>query len=699
MPTRRPSFNIVSSTLAALAVFGVFVQFASKFLPLPRLNDMQSESAEFLYQASRQEIRWRTMGPGALRDARREDKPLMLVMGSASSFAGRLADRALFSDPDVSMLLNRQMVCVRIDLDRNPEWTSVILPLTRASSELRPDFQIWFFTPGGALFDAAAFDPGLEPPDPQLFLRRLSAIVGRYRDESKEGSGPRLDTQQAAEAEQLSSGSFAQALDVASIESAVVTATSRRVGGSIVGNRVELRGSALQLLLRRGNARAFRACLDPMLKTPIVDWLEGGFFAAISTEPMQRTEFDKKSLANAEQMWALAAAGAILGNRVYERVAQRTFDFLDHGFQSGGLIAAARIGDEGPLGRSARSSFSPRAMRELLPPEDREWLRKTMTMRVEENRLMSMSARDPLNPIREEARLDSIAEKLLTGRVTKPRYAGLSQLDVNGYVTARMWEVSRIWGSVQATEAAARHYDLLDFFRAGDDVKHTLLPDSPQNPYLGDYLAYADAALAAFLATGHTEELRKGLRVMLRARELFAPDDPATWNVWLSDPSQHGLRISNIPDPLDQDRESLLGQSVRLAWAYGTVCLGADTRSDPVWALSRPLRGDARMIVAKYAGLATTLGIRGAGFANAAILSESDVSAFAVGPDAAAMAAALYRMNPLVLASPAVGEVRRDLQRRGQGFYVLQRGVVSGPLTLEQASSALASAVQSSAGG
>src|SRR6185503_2159607 len=103
--------------------------------------------------------------------------------------------------------------------------------------------------------------------------------------------------------------------------------------------------------------------------------------------------------------------------------------------------------------------------------------------------------------------VSSVLKKLRSAPSADRHFTGKRLLDVHGYSVARMLECARLWGDADRLSEADDLFSRMDWFLAGDDVKHSLEPGIPDKPCLADYLAYADAALQHFLAFGRADSL------------------------------------------------------------------------------------------------------------------------------------------------------------------------------------------------
>src|ERR1019366_2398508 len=125
---RRPGFGATILIICVLEVVGLGVRELRPLIPAPTPNELSREWAPYLKQGAYQRISWLPMGPAAMSEARHDDKPILLVIGTSWSRIGRLMDANVFTDPEIQEFLRRTFVCVRVDASAQPEWLSAYLP-------------------------------------------------------------------------------------------------------------------------------------------------------------------------------------------------------------------------------------------------------------------------------------------------------------------------------------------------------------------------------------------------------------------------------------------------------------------------------------------------------------------------------------------------------------------------------------------
>jgi uncharacterized protein YyaL (SSP411 family) len=694
MPNRQPrsSFPVTTGLMVVLAlIFGADAALR-EHIPPPPPNRLVAGGEDYLLAGTRQDIDWRAMGEEALAVARRLERPLLVVISDKSSLFARMADRDAFTDPEVTALLRQAFVCVRIDASQFPEWTSAFLPARRTVLGFDPRFQVWVLDPYGRMVGSALVRAPGHRMAAEFFLPLLRDALLNWREgavdpDLRGGFG----REQREDQEFLHGGDGFWEPDPERHGRWLAVNLDREHGGWPHFGFQPLLPNSFAFLLETGDLDTFRRALDPVLASPVVDWLDGGFFTRATSTDWTLVEFDKFAVQNAEMMALLAKAWRSTGEDLYRKLAVATFDALTGDFLEGGLPAAYRIGDERPDRRSRRSSFPVRELRQILTPAGRESARELLGLRVETNPLMVVRAPDPAAAAGRWLEFEGVLAKLRESRRdVRTSYGGFQQLDAAGTAVARLLETARLLEDPARLDRAAMLFDRLQRFRIGkNDVFHANTPSGRAYQYLGDYLAYADAALQDYLSFGWVGSARDGLLVLLRALNAFA--GPANGALLDGRAPRGGLALADVPSAnlADDVGESSIARAMRLAQAYGCLFRSLDPQAE-LAAEGLQLRRMALAIMGRYANAANQLQRRMSGYFRAAQMVREDLFALTTGPDALALAHELGALVPTRLVAPAFGPIRPVTQARGEGVFVVRAGVPEGPMTVSEAAGQLA---------
>lgn len=676
---KSPGFSVVTLVCVVLGFFGLGLHLLLPMLPPQDANAMRLEADEYLRQGARQQIDWKLLNDRAFAEARRLQRPILLLMGIVGSRDGRLADGYLFTDQDVQSYLERNFVCIRVDLDAQPYWGSAILPVSRNRVGISPSFQIWYLDGEGKVFDFLGRESGVPLTDPVAFLDELARARRTY-EQHVNTDGESLQDAEVAIFESIRPTRPNLEQGIERLQGTI----DPEYGGFPIGRTQSMRPHAIQALLYAGRLEAARLAIDPALRSGIVDWLDGGFFRRARERDWSNVEFDKLAVANAETMSALATYVQLTGDRFADRVAKNTFETLHGEFSRAGLVATARIGDEDARFRSSRSSFSARDLRAfwgsgLLTPKEAASAREFFGLKVETNPQMVLRVADP--EVFGTEPFETILAKLRKNKsVVETRYSRNANAFVNATVTAAMYRVARLWGGRDRLAVADERFRSLTVFGTGSDVSHYAMQRVTDFPYLGDYLAVAEVCLERYLATGDEEAIQRGVAVILRAKTLF--EGPYGWKPTI-DRAEALVPGTNLPEIVDGNTEALAPRAARLAMAYSRVLRGGDQAKE-----AAALAESALQLVA-YADLFLGFGPLVGGLIRACYDIEEDRYAVTVGPAAVDLAARLSRRAPTHLVMPAGKTARADFARKEIGIYVIEGSTITGPLSVDQAAGQL----------
>jgi len=713
---QKSVFPVVTYTMTAIALLGLSCQALRPLAPKVVRNTFVANEEDFLLAGQTQNILWHEMGPEVFRLARQLDKPIFMLIGNSCSASGREADEKAFTGREIYEELQANYVCVRVDVGQYPSWGANFNMFSRASFAVDPYFQIRVLDPGGRLI--ATFGDG--SPDSRfdnrwlnLFLKRLRDIVSE--NQSEEGTAPQESIEEDKQMQWLSS-TDSQPLNIQRLSDEVTFDLNRRWQTPDYRGYRRLPSTAIQFLHRIGQHQVAMGELDRVLKTPIVDWVDGGFFRQGSRWDFGLVETDKIAVRNAEMAKVLAQAYVRTGRNVYRRLAVMTVDALLHDFAKGRSIRAFRIGLATELGRNPRCSFPPKLLRENLTEDERQFVRTHFGLRVETNpqMIIQLPDIDLLDSKDEPTRLQAtkLLGKLRTlGQANEVTYGEVDQLDVTAFSLARILETCRLLELPEEEATAFRFIDNLGPFEVmSGDVIHSLRQGNGDYAELGDYLCYADLMLQYYRATGWDDALRRGSMRLVRALDRFADTHSGVLLDAVSPDKALWPKSYPRPSVLDTFRESNSAMAIRLCTQYSQVLKSLEKsplgdkqisvltrfasdsvdRFQPVMenylsSLEVERRKDASLPIDRLPGL----GIDGAGLMVASIDERTGYGWIVVGPTAIADAKVLERVSPESFVVPVALPRREGYSDLASGVYGISDGKVTQKLTLSEAISAL----------
>lgn len=679
----RPNYTVLVVVVVLMVMLAFVATGLKPLIPSPPPNYIATYPGDYLARAAGQRIEWRPLDPNVFAEARRLDRPVIVLVGVAWSRAAREFDTDVLSGTDVQNYLTHNFICVRIDGGEMPAWISAYLPLSRVAAGIRPRFQIWVLEPNGKLL----VNIGRRRPetifDQNGFLNELVKVRRAYAALRQANDSSATEIQQQRDIRQIEALGSSPAPDFRAFRVAMVSAIDARHGGFPVFGFQDLRPWAWSFLAMTGQDAALRTSLLPVLRSRTADLVDGGFFSGARQIDWGNNDFDKIAVQNAEMLWALCLTRAQLPTEhsLLDFHIDGTSASLAGEFRNeNGLIRSARIGDQQDRNRNPRSSFSPLKMRAALTPAEREIARNELGLRVETNPEMVPYLSAQAQPNDLDAILAALREHAGTAKFSTGLY-----MDVNATVAARLMESGRALGDQALMDVGSDLFSRTDLDRVDDQVPHDLVVAGRSPATLLDYLSYADAALQDYLTTGRVVSLDHGRAVLQRGLTTFAGAYPGEYNVGLKPSSDLIPADSAGPQVIDDVGESASAKVVRVCTAYGRLLLQNGLEDDPGLRLLRI----AYATEVLFSDPVSVLGAPCAAFACSAASVADDAYAFTVGPDAADLANRLFALRPTRFIAPCFGPVRPDLRNRAPGIYVVHADSEEGPFSVEQAADRL----------
>lgn len=670
MLPNRPSFSVVSLVALILTLLGILAKVVGNYLPNPPPTHLLEETADFMLPAQSQNIDWRPLGQEAFLEATRTERPIMLLMGVPWGKVGSSLDRDVFSDPNVSTLLNRQFISVRVDGSEHPEMLTAYLPISRERIKFLPGIQIWFLNGAGRPFGFWARTPDAGTLTKNDFLGILSSQRDQFDKLEKDQTlQSEIEKTQIADLDSLERSATAQ-LDFEGHMQKLLAAIDKNYGGFPIAQVQEPRSYALKYLLLNGKVEEFRAATSKMLSSGIVDVLDGGFFRLATQPDWSRVEFGKVAVQESDLMTTLTIAAVLEKEPYWRYLATRAFDSLTTEFVRDGLLVTSRKDrSKGIFLRDERTSFGPQRLMDLFPDaNERSWVAKQLSLDVTQFPQASPRFSDVGGFT--DKRLDSVLEKMRNN--SKPAQFGVSSyLDQCGTSVANLIRTAGYLGDKVRLDRALDLLDNLDRFRKGGKITHEELGGNDASVYLTDYLALADAHLEGYLATGRIMNISAGWAALLQARKNFKGQHVGIFNVHADNKERTGPKYIHVPEVYDTLGESASAKLSRLSYVYGKLL-----SSDPE---APRLFQTAEDIQLSLASFLNAVGPSGSSMYCAGAEQKDGRIAFTVGPKSLELGAELRTLCPGRIVAPVYGNVRPDLAKLKPGIYVERTLSLLGP--------------------
>ena len=332
----------------------------------PYTNRLIDSNNPYLLLHAHNPVDWYPWGPEALEKAKREGKPIFLSVGYSTCYWCHVAERTLFSNPEIAQLMNDWFVNIKVDREERPDLDAVYMLATQLitsgpggwpnnvflTPELKPFYAGGYFPPEDDQSGRPGFPSVLKSVHeewtqrPERIQQRAEGIVSVLRQIQDKPS-----TTAMPEPREWRERSRAMLLPLFDTQEASTGAARRSTKFP--------RSPALDLLLtdyrlerRADTLRALTVTLDAMAYGGIYDQLGGGFHRYATERTWSIPHFEKMLYDNAQLLAVYARAWELTRRPEYKRIALGVRDFLhrelsapDGGFYT--ALDAAVGGEEG----------------------------------------------------------------------------------------------------------------------------------------------------------------------------------------------------------------------------------------------------------------------------------------------------------------------------------------------------------------
>src|ERR1019366_6641732 len=123
----QPRYTVVTFVHVALTALAVVSKLLAPYIVAPTNRRLANAQSTFLQAGAHEHVSWYPIADISFQEARRFDRPILLVVGAPWSQTGRRMDAIVFSSIPVQKLLDRNLICIRADAIENPDWMSAFL--------------------------------------------------------------------------------------------------------------------------------------------------------------------------------------------------------------------------------------------------------------------------------------------------------------------------------------------------------------------------------------------------------------------------------------------------------------------------------------------------------------------------------------------------------------------------------------------
>ncbi len=145
-------------------------------------NLLGNETSPYLLQHKDNPVHWQAWGEAALRQAKEEDKPILLSIGYAACHWCHVMAAESFADPAIAAVMNELFVNIKVDREERPDIDAIYMHALHMMGEQGGWPLTMFLTPEGEPFWGGTYFPPTARYGRPGFPQLLRAVAEAYRD-------------------------------------------------------------------------------------------------------------------------------------------------------------------------------------------------------------------------------------------------------------------------------------------------------------------------------------------------------------------------------------------------------------------------------------------------------------------------------------------------------------------------------------
>ncbi|WP_413436498.1 thioredoxin domain-containing protein [Sulfuriferula sp. GW1] len=504
-------------------------------------------------------VDWYPWGPEALQAARRENKPIFVSIGYSTCYWCHVAEREIYSNPEIAKLMNQWFINIKVDREQRPDIDRIYMLATQIMTGGGGWPNNVFLTPDLKPFYAGSYfppqDQGKLPGFPAILKSMHHAWIEDHAEVVALADQVYLALQQT-ERGSATSGSVALAPQQWRDKAIAEAASNFDVFDAGVGVRASKfpQSPLLSMLLSTGTLNRdakvqgmVTQTLEAMAEGGVMDQLGGGFHRYSIEPSWSIPHFEKMLYDNAQLLGLYAHAYAITKNPLYRQVALRTAHYMTTEMQApgGGFYSAqdAEVdGSEGAsyiwthqqieavLGVADTQRFLTLYQLVPMPPAPAGHKQpEGDVLRLQRDQAQKLAQKNQLATTIEMLR--PLRDKLLSARQKRPQPArdekivtATNALAIIGFAQAGHW-----LHDPALTKVAQHNANWLwqhAFDPATGDLKHQFFAGRPGGSgFLDDYALFGQACLTLHQQTGDAVWLARSRQIADAMLQRFARPD------------------------------------------------------------------------------------------------------------------------------------------------------------------------------
>src|SRR3974390_1539952 len=438
-----------------------------------RLNGLAEATSPYLLQHKYNPVDWRQWGPGALAEAKRLKRPILLSIGYAACHWCHVMAHESFEDEATARLMNELFVNIKVDREERPDIDQIYMNALHLLGEQGGWPLTMFLTPAGEPVWGGTYFPKDSKFGRPAFKDVLREVARLFREEPG-----KIEQNRAALLARLADK--ARPADKVTIGLRELNAAAAQVGnmfdpvnGGLRGPPTFLQPSMFEFLWRAGmgtgDKRFFETVehsLERMCEGGIYDHLGGGFSRYSVDERWLVPHFEKMLYDNAQLLELLALGWQRSGNTLFAERARETVQWLAREMttKEGAFCASLDADSEGEEGKFYVWSYD--EVIRTLGLSDGEFFARhydvSASGNFEGHNILNRLERVPRTR-EDEERLALLRAKLMQVRDKRVR-PGLDDkvlADWNGLMIAALVNAGVVFGEPGWIDMAARAFDFI----------------------------------------------------------------------------------------------------------------------------------------------------------------------------------------------------------------------------------------------
>ena len=489
-------------------------------------NRLVDETSPYLLQHRDNPVNWRAWNDAALKEARDQDKPILLSVGYAACHWCHVMAHESFEDDGVAALMNDRFVNIKIDREERPDLDQIYQQALSLLGQQGGWPLTMFLTPDGKPYWGGTYFPKEPRYGRPGFGDVLVALSDAYHTDKEKVA---KNVAGLAEAMQRLSAPAAGE----EIEPDVLDRIAERllqevdfVHGGIQGAPKFPQAPILNLFwrayLRNKDGRyreAVHLSLTRMIQGGIYDHLGGGLARYATDAEWLIPHFEKMLYDNAELLSLLTEAWVDSGEPLYEARAREIVGWLQREMLAGeknGIRAFAASLDADSEGVEGKFYvWDEREIDDVLGAEApffKHVYGVSAAGNWEDTNILTRGHQAGLLQAKDETRLEAARAKLLAHRAgrIRPGWDDKVLVDWNGLMIAALAHAAEVFAQPDWLKLAQDAFAFIDQNMRDESgrLKHAWRADRLAHPAtLDDHANLARAALALLQATGNESYL------------------------------------------------------------------------------------------------------------------------------------------------------------------------------------------------